>query len=137
MKRSNLARRGAPARRAFLRAVSLASGAAVVTACSPGTAQPPASSGTAPAPSRAAWEDDWDRLAAAAKQEGKLVVASYHGVNVFRKVLSAFEQAFPGIVVDHQHAPSSSLFIPKITQERQAGMYGFDILSGGAQQPSH
>lgn len=113
MKRSNLARRGARARRAFLRAVSLASGAAVVTACSPGTAQPPASSGTALAPSRAACEDDWDRLAAAAKQEGKLVVASYHGVNVFRKVLSAFEQAFPGIVVDHQHRRPPACSYPR------------------------
>ncbi len=122
-------------RRSFLRVAGVTGAAAVTVACGPAQAPAPSpavpSSPGAAAGARPAWQMDWDSLVAAAKQEAKLVTVSYHG-NAYRKALNAFELAFPGITVDHQHAPSSSLFIPKVTQERKASVYSFDILSAPA-----
>ncbi len=75
---------------------------------------------------REAWEDEWDKLVAAAKAEGSVSVVTNPGAG-FRDALTKFEDAFPGIRVDHQAAGSSSVLIPKVTQERAAGVYTLDV----------
>jgi iron(III) transport system substrate-binding protein len=116
-------------RREVLRLLGASGVAALAAACSqapaaPPPTTPPAQTGAAAAPAAA----DWDGVVAAAKQEGHLVVATYAG-NSNRAVMDAFEAAYPGIKVDQTGFQSSSRdFFPRFFQERQAGLYQWDLL---------
>ena len=114
-------------RRGFLRVTGLAAGGAAAAACAPGAAP---TSPSAPAPSAAAnqapgGQAEWDRLLAAAKSEGKLSVLTLSGTG-YRKALDEFEAGL-GITVDHEAAPSSSVWTNKVLSERKAGIYSFDV----------
>ncbi len=100
-----------------------AGAAAAAAACAP--AQAPAAPTTS-GPAQAAWEREWEALVAAAKQEGKVVVATLSGVG-YRSVVEAFERAFPGVSVEHAATPSATVFTPKALQERQAAIYSYDV----------
>ncbi len=106
-------------RRGFLAQAGAAAGA-----CAP-MASPSGQGGSADTGGRAAWEDEWDQLVAAAKQEGRLVIQTLAGSG-YRKALQAFEQAFPGIEIEHTGIATSS-WAPKFLQERQAGLYNWDV----------
>ena len=122
-------------RRGFLGA-TLATGAAAASGLS-GGACAPAAAGPAPAPvapavpaappAKAQWESDWDSLMAAAKSEGKLSIFTIAGGG-YRKWIDAAGAALPGIAIEHQQLPSSDQLATKITTERQAGVYTFDVL---------
>lgn len=103
-------------RRAFLAASAAAAG----VACAP-FAPPPAE-----APETLDWVEDWGRLVTAAKQEGKLSVLTVPGADV-RTGFDAFEKAFPGIAVEIQSHTSPSMAVPRIAQERDAGIYTLDV----------
>lgn len=106
-------------RRTFLQA----SAAALASACAP-QAPSPESSGAAP--TGASWEREWNDLVAAAKREGKVAVNTFVGES-FRKPLEEFEKAFPGITVEHSTFGTGSIFAPKAIQEREAGIYTWDV----------
>lgn len=108
-------------RRAFLGTGA----AAAAAACAPGAAVPEGAGSAAP-PAGAPWEKDWTDLVAAAKKEGGLEVLSLTGVG-YRHALDAFQEAFPGINVGHQAFSSATAWVPKVEQERKAGVYSFDI----------
>ncbi len=119
-------------RRRFLQtsgwsAVALAAAPALGLAigCAPGIGapQPEAGVGTGP---RQPWEEEWDKLVAAAKGEGVVVVNTFVG-DSYRKPLDAFEKAFPGITVEHSTFGTGSIFAPKAIQEREAGIYTWDV----------
>ncbi len=121
-------------RRRFLGAAGVA-GAAVAApvlslaagACAPQAQLAPAPSGAAPASAPAgqpAWQKQWDDLVAAAKREGKLVILTRPGSG-YRKALEAFEQAFPGITVEHTGMVAVQ-FVPRLLQERQGSVYAVD-----------
>ncbi|MSQ26918.1 MAG: ABC transporter substrate-binding protein [Dehalococcoidia bacterium] len=116
-------------RRGFLSAGTGLLAAAGAMACSPAAA-PPATGGNEarpPAPAaRAAWEDEWDKLVAAAKQEGKLNLLGLSGPG-YQKGVDAFMAAFPGVTVDMQQFTSATLYMPKVIDERKAGIYSFDV----------
>lgn len=115
-----------PHRRAFLKAAGLTGAAALVASCAPAATPPP----TAPAgATKPAWESEWDTTLVAAKQEGKVVVATLTGVG-YRRVTEAFEAAYPGITVEHAGFLGGQ-FLPKILAERQAGIYGWDAIVEG------
>ncbi|MEK7214258.1 MAG: hypothetical protein AAB289_01500, partial [Chloroflexota bacterium] len=67
-------------RRTFLAGAGAGGLAVLGLACAPATQQIPAAAPSAgqpaPAPSRAAWEDRWDKLVAEANKEGALSIAS-------------------------------------------------------------
>jgi iron(III) transport system substrate-binding protein len=121
-------------RRELLRLVGVAGVAALIGACS----QPPAAQPTAaPAkPAAAAPQDaDWQKVVDAAKKEGHLLVATYAGTG-YRKVMDAFEAAYPGITVEQTPFQSSSRdFFPRYFQERQAGLYQWDLIVVPATEP--
>ena len=129
----------APSRRQFLRRGGLLTlgGAGVPllsfagSACAPAPAPAAAPQVTAPAAAKQAWEDEWDRTLAAARREGKVTVLTITGIG-FRKGLDAFQEAFPGIAVEHSAIASASIYAPKVMQEQQAGIYGWDIAVTGA-----
>ncbi len=114
-------------RRGFLGA----SGAAIAAmACAPSAGPAPAAPAAAPAQggaaARAAWENEWEKLVEAAKKEGKIGVFTLSGAG-YRNALAEFEKTF-GITVEHQAENSSSVWVPKMQKEREAGIYSFDIL---------
>jgi len=89
-------------RRTFLGAA----GAATAAACAPAATAP--SGQASPGAQKAEWENEWDRLAAAARQEGKLSVFTLAGAG-YRKALDGFEKAF-GIPVEHSSESSASIW---------------------------
>ncbi len=126
----------AHSRREILRFVGIAGGAALLAACAQA---PPAQPTTAPVAKPAAvaqpQDVDWQRVVDDAKKAGHLLVATYAGTG-YRKVMDAFEAAFPGITVDQTPFQSSSRdFFPRYFQERQAGLYQWDIMLVPATEP--
>ena len=112
-------------RRTFLNAAAL--GSATIAACAPAAAPPspaPAAGGS-PAES-AGWQAEWDKLVSAAKGEGTLALITLTGAG-YRTLAGAFEEAQPGIKVNHQSFSSASQVAPRVEQERKAGVYAWDI----------
>lgn len=102
-------------RRAFLATIGAA-------ACAPAATPTTALSGSA---AKAAWEQEWDSLIAAAKKEGKVIVHTAVGTG-FREALDEFMKAFPGVEVDLQQYPEAATYGQKIRSERAAGVYSLD-----------
>lgn len=124
-------------RRGALRLIGLGGLAALGAACSTTptaapTVAPAAPTSAAPAQAQAvsgqSSDADWQQLVEAAKKEGHLSIATYAGTGN-RKIMDAFESAFPGITVDQTPFQSSSRdFFPRFFQERQAGLYQWDLM---------
>lgn len=106
-------------RRTFLAATG---GSIVAAACAPGAGP----GGDAPMSGIEAWHAEWEQLVVAAKKEGKLVLLTRPGAG-YRKALESFEAAFPGIEIEHT-SMTSVQFVPRFTQERQAGLYTLDMM---------
>jgi iron(III) transport system substrate-binding protein len=108
-------------RRQFIRALGLASASmAVVAGCAPAPGGAgPGSVGKTSAPSA------HDELVAAAKREGKLSVVTTIGEG-YRIGISGFEEAYPGISIDHTNL-NSSQFTPRAVQEYQSGVHAYDV----------
>ncbi len=115
-------------RRAFLRVGGLAT-AGAAAACAPAAAPaaPPAGGAGSQGAAKAAWEKDWDDLVAAAKKEGALALVTTIG-NPFKDAVAAFEQAFPGIAVEHTQLIASQ-FSPRVIQERKGNVYTYDVIA--------
>lgn len=117
-------------RRNFL-TTAAAGTAPALLACAPGSVPAPSPAPVAPpagAPQSApVWQREWDLLVEAAKREGKLSILTLTGTG-YRKALDEFERAF-GITVDHTPGASSSIYLPKIEKEREAGIYNLDVLA--------
>lgn len=119
-------------RRGVLKIAGLSTAAAVAAACA--SAAPPT---TSPTPSTAAaggkqeWEVEWDKLVATARQEGKLSIITIAGTG-YRKWMAAFEEALPGITVEHQQVPQVQAYVSRLLEERKAGVYVVDVLLTGA-----
>jgi ABC-type Fe3+ transport system substrate-binding protein len=108
-------------RRQFIRALGIASaGMAVVVGCAPEQGSTaPGSVGKSNAATA------HDELVAAAKREGKVSVVTTVGEG-YRTGISAFEEAYPGISIDHTNL-NSSQFTPRAVQEYQSGVYAYDV----------
>jgi iron(III) transport system substrate-binding protein len=136
-------------RRNFLRLAGAASTGLLVAACSSApaaqptaapakpttapaaaapTTAPAAKADAAPAAKTTSFQADWDALVDAARKEGKVVVQTPAGAG-YRESVDQFGKAFPGIEAEHSPFPDSATYIPKITSERQAGIYSVDVLA--------
>lgn len=69
---------------------------------------------------------DWPQAVAAAKKEGKVVVNTFPG-DGYKRALKAFTQAYPDIKLEHTGLHSQD-FAPRITQERQANLFTWDVV---------
>ena len=101
--------------------------AVAAAACAPAAA--PVQPAAEPQRPLTGWEKDWADLTAAAKKEGKVTIFSTAGTG-YRKTFDAFEKAFPGIDVEHVQGASSEAIVPKLIEERKAGVYTLDLLVG-------
>lgn len=109
-------------RRTFL---ATAAGSATAAACAP-AAPPAGTTQTGSGGPKAEWERQWDDLLAAAKKEGRVVVQTAAGAG-YRETIEEFNKAFPGVEAEHVQFPDAATYVPKITQERNAGVYSFDV----------
>jgi hypothetical protein len=86
------------------------------------------------APAPAAEPNAWERLVAAARQEGKLVIAAPAN-RAARDAVMEFQKAYPDILVEYLGLRGADFF-PRLVAERQADQYFFDVHIGGAGTPA-
>lgn len=110
-------------RRSFL---TIAAGAAGAAACAPAVSDSGLRTSTGSGGAKAEWEQQWDDLLAQAKKEGTVVVQTAAGAG-YREALDEFMKAFPGVELEHQQFPDAATYVPKITNERNAGIYSLDV----------
>ncbi|MFN0073888.1 MAG: ABC transporter substrate-binding protein [Chloroflexota bacterium] len=130
-------------RRRFIRVLMAGSAGILTAACSaaqpaaPPTTAPAASTSapaaapqqapaSAPAAAPAGSEAQWQTLVEAARKEGKVTVQTPAGAG-YREAIDVFAKAFPGIEPEHISFPDAATFVPKIRNERQAGIYSIDV----------
>jgi iron(III) transport system substrate-binding protein len=111
-------------RRRVLQLVGLSSVAALLQACTAGTPAVPTSA--AVQSSAAAPSTDWDKIVATAKSEGSVTVNTFPG-SANQAALATFAQTYPEIKLEQTTLVSSGL-APRILQERQAGIYTWDVI---------
>jgi iron(III) transport system substrate-binding protein len=88
--------------------------------------QPTAGSASSSADAAAAWE----RVVAAAKAEGEIVLVGPPGTAIRDVLAGEFQQRYPEIRVDYS-SMSGSQVPAKLLPERQAGMFRTDLVFGG------
>ena len=95
------------------------------------TAKPGDATATVPKPAASAdWKAEWDKILAAAKKEGKVVVAIPRG-STYREALTGFSKSFPEIQLQVD-AVEGGDFAPKVLAERDGDQYLWDAYVGGA-----
>ncbi len=78
---------------------------------------------------RAATADEWQKIVAAAKQEGSVSVSASSS-ELLRQVLLTFEQDYPGIKIAY-HSGNLRDFWARVDKEREVGQYLWDLRVGG------
>lgn len=73
---------------------------------------------------------EWNQVLAAAKREGKVIVAGVTGVRARSVLKDAFQSKYPAIEVDYTGLPGRSI-TPRIMMERRVGRKLWDIWFGG------
>lgn len=76
---------------------------------------------------RAAWQDEWDKTIAAAKQEGRITLVTHPGTD-YQRLVQLFQEKYPEIKVDHTGSRPSDIS-PKIIAEQQNGVYSWDVMT--------
>ena len=75
------------------------------------------------------WKTKWEKILAAAKEEGRVAVGGPPGTS-YRDVMRGFEKKFPQITLDYQSF-SPTTFTSRFYKERQAGQYLWDVYITG------
>jgi ABC-type thiamine transport system substrate-binding protein len=76
------------------------------------------------------WQSDWQRVMAAAKKEGRVVVSVPPGAELRRALKEGFERRF-GIELELVTGRGSAI-VKKIADEHRAGVQFFDVHTGGS-----
>jgi iron(III) transport system substrate-binding protein len=76
------------------------------------------------------WKVEWEKVQAAAKKEGKVVVWGPPGAEARKALSEGFQKSFPAIEVEYTGA-SGSKVAPRLIAERRSGQYLVDIHIGG------
>lgn len=79
---------------------------------------------------KSGWQGEWERVLAAAKTEGKVVVLGPPGGALRRALTEGFQKSFPGIEVEYSGAWGSRMS-PRLLAERRARQYLADLHIGG------
>jgi iron(III) transport system substrate-binding protein len=80
---------------------------------------------------------EWDKVVAAAKKEGRVVVAESGGAGAETRRLytDGFQKQFPEIRVDLTVSGGEGSIAPRMLTERKAGRFEWDVLTGGTTTP--
>lgn len=110
----------------------------LLAGCTPATSKVPAipPSGTLvtqPVKEKAAWEIEWEKVLAAAKKEGKVVLYTSRGADMREALYKVFTPKY-GIELDSMSGKGNELS-QKIIAERRADLNIADVLTTGATDP--
>ncbi len=72
-------------------------------------------------------QQDYDKTLAAARAEGKVIVAGPPGADQRRAIVQNWAKAYPDIPLDYTGARGTQI-ISKIVRERLAGIYNWDVI---------
>lgn len=72
-------------------------------------------------------QQDYAKTLAAAREEGKVIVAGPPGADQQRAIVQGWAKAFPDIALDYTGARGTQI-ISKIVRERLAGVYNWDVI---------
>jgi iron(III) transport system substrate-binding protein len=83
------------------------------------------------------WKAEWDKVVAAAKKEGRVVVAESGGAGAETRRLytDGFQKQFPEVKVDLTVSGGEGSIAPRMLTERKAGRFEWDVLTGGTTTP--
>ncbi|HLH22301.1 MAG TPA: extracellular solute-binding protein [Chloroflexota bacterium] len=135
---------GPLSRRALLRALAVGGGAflaacqAAAPTAAPRASEPPAAAPTAAPGSTGAsgadgWEQQWQALLAAARQEGRVTIGGPASPDLRVAVPAKLKERF-GIETEYiAFPPNQGEFIERLAREQSAGQYTVDVFVGGAQ----
>jgi len=76
-----------------------------------------------------AWQEEWERVLRLAKREGKLAMIGPLGTDRRDALTQAFQSKY-GITVEY-HADAGAGILPRLSAERKAGLYLWDVLVSG------
>ncbi len=114
-------------KRRWLTTLALIQVVIAMVACTPAR---PAPTGSAPiAPPGDPIQAEWDRLGAAAKTEGTLLMAGPQGDENREALTRPFEEKY-GISIEYLGVGGPEL-PPRVTQERASGLYNWDVFMAG------
>jgi iron(III) transport system substrate-binding protein len=77
-----------------------------------------------------AWQERWDKILAAAKKEGTVVVLGPPGDLIRNAMIDGFKKAYPGINIEYSGGRSGEQAV-KLGTERDGGIYSADVFLGG------
>lgn len=80
------------------------------------------------------WQREWERILAAAEKEGQVNIAGPPGDTYRLALAEVFQKKYPKIKVEYNGASGRDQ-VPRITRERQAGIFNWDIYVGGSGSP--
>jgi iron(III) transport system substrate-binding protein len=104
----------------------------VLASCGGAAPGPPSASGSA-VPKSSSVPAEWQQAVADAKKEGTVAVFGPDGTDVQQALTAPFESAY-GIKVDFLADQSGQAMVPRLTTERAAGKYLWDIEISGTSQ---
>src|ERR1700722_10076012 len=73
------------------------------------------------------WQAEYDKVLAAARQEGKVVVSGPPGEIVRQLFTSAWAKAYPDIALEYTGARGTQI-LSKVVRERESGLYNWDVV---------
>ncbi len=73
------------------------------------------------------WQAEYDKVLAAARQEGKVVVSGPPGEIVRQLFASAWAKAYPDITLQYTGARGTQI-LSKVVRERESGLYNWDVV---------
>ncbi len=82
------------------------------------------------AQTKPAWQERWDKVLAAAKKEGTVVVLGPPGDVIRNAMIDGFKKAYPGISIEYSGGRSGEQAV-KLSTERDGGIYSADVFLGG------
>lgn len=88
--------------------------------------------GEAAAQSKA--QKDWEAIVAAAEKEGQLNIAGPPGDTFRFALVEWFQKKYPKIKVEYNGASGRDQ-VPRVTRERQSGIFNWDLYIGGTNSP--
>ena len=77
---------------------------------------------------------DWEAIVAAAEKEGQLNIAGPPGDTYRLALIGWFQKKFPKIKVEYNGASGRDQ-VPRLTRERQSGLFNWDLYIGGPTSP--
>jgi iron(III) transport system substrate-binding protein len=79
-------------------------------------------------------QKEWEAIVAAAEKEGQLNIAGPPGDTYRLALIGWFQKKFPKIKVEYNGASGRDQ-VPRLTRERQSGLFNWDLYIGGPTSP--